>query len=171
MREFIEGWDILQLLGEGNFAKVKLLVNRETGEACAMKEIELDQAGKGDPDSGVSFSGSVSFAAAAGRVGGGGEDAENSRFASQDSMAYGGSGNYPDKVKKEIALHKLAKHPNVVSCYGSRLEGRMQYIFLEYCCGGELFDRIGEIFQCFFMFSFFVFVVSCEHVIVYRKAE
>ena len=40
--EFIEGWDLMQILGEGSFAEVKLLVNRETGEACAMKEIDLD---------------------------------------------------------------------------------------------------------------------------------
>ena len=31
----------MQILGEGTFAHVKLLVNRETGEACAMKEINL----------------------------------------------------------------------------------------------------------------------------------
>ena len=31
-----------QILGEGSFAEVKLLVNRETGEACAMKEIDLN---------------------------------------------------------------------------------------------------------------------------------
>ena len=41
VREFIEGWDLMQILGEGTFAEVKLLVNRETGEACAMKEIDL----------------------------------------------------------------------------------------------------------------------------------
>ena len=40
-REFIEGWDLLQILGEGTFGEVKLLVNRATGEACAMKEIDL----------------------------------------------------------------------------------------------------------------------------------
>jgi len=42
VREFIEGWDLMQILGEGSFAEVKLLVNRETGEACAMKEVDLD---------------------------------------------------------------------------------------------------------------------------------
>jgi serine/threonine-protein kinase Chk1 len=45
-------------------------------------------------------------------------------------------------VKKEICVHKLLKHRNVVQCYGSRSEGQRQYIFLEYCSGGELFDRI-----------------------------
>ena len=48
VREFIEGWDLLQVLGEGTFAEVKLLVNRDTGEACAMKEInESTAANKG----------------------------------------------------------------------------------------------------------------------------
>ena len=97
VREFIEGWDLMQILGEGTFAEVKLLVNRETGEACAMKEIDLGR----NPQA-----------------------AEN--------------------TKKEICVHKLLKHPNIVQCYGSRLDGKRQFIFLEYCSGGELFDRIGK---------------------------
>ena len=50
-------------------------------------------------------------------------------------------------VKKEICVHKLLKHRNVVGCYGSRwpekilfllslvfhrCEGKRQFIFLEY---------------------------------------
>ena len=97
VREFIEGWDLLQVLGEGTFAEVKLLVNRETGEACAMKEINI----KEDPR------------------------AEKT-------------------AKKEICVHKLLKHPNIVQCYGSRIEAERQFIFLEYASGGELFDRIGK---------------------------
>ena len=34
--------------GEGTFGEVKLLVNRATGEACAMKEIDL-RPHNGDP--------------------------------------------------------------------------------------------------------------------------
>ena len=37
-----------QLQGEGTFGEVKLLVNRATGEACAMKEIDLGPH-NGDP--------------------------------------------------------------------------------------------------------------------------
>jgi len=95
VREFIEGWDLLQVLGEGTFAEVKLLVNRDTGEACAMKEINIKE----------------------------------------DSRA-------EKTAKKEICVHKLLKHPNIVQCYGSRIESERQFIFLEYCSGGELFDRI-----------------------------
>jgi len=42
VREFIEGWDLVQVLGEGTFGEVKLLVSKDKGEACAMKEIDLD---------------------------------------------------------------------------------------------------------------------------------
>lgn len=89
----------MQILGEGTFAEVKLLVNRETGEACAMKEINMSAMG-------------------------------NEREKNEEA------------VKKEICLHKLLNHANVVRCYGSRLEDSRQFIFLEYCEGGELFDRI-----------------------------
>jgi len=94
VREFIEGWDLLQVLGEGSFAEVKLLVNRNTGEACAVKEMNI-------------------------------EDKERSKIA-----------------QKEVCVHKLLKHPNIVQCYGSRIDLNHQFIFLEYCNGGELFDRI-----------------------------
>jgi len=95
VREFIEGWDLVQVLGEGTFGEVKLLVSKENGEACAMKEVNLDS----HPEA-------------------------------------------SETVKKEICVHKLLKHKQIVQCYGSRCEGRRQFIFLEYCSGGELFDRI-----------------------------
>ena len=113
VREFIEGWDLLQVLGEGTFAEVKLLVNRDTGEACAMKEINIK-----------------------------GEDSRAEKTA-----------------KKEICVHKLLKHPNIVQCYGSRIESERQFIFLEYCSGGELFDRIGKfVFIIIFFFGTFKIV-------------
>ena len=99
VREFIAGWDVMQILGEGTFAEVKLLVNRETGEACAMKEVNMNAIG----------------------------DEEKEKL---------------EAVKKEICLHKLLNHQNVVRCWGARLEEGRQFIFLEYCEGGELFDRI-----------------------------
>jgi len=70
------------------------LVNRETGEACAVKEMNI-------------------------------EDKERYKIA-----------------QKEVCVHKLLKHPNIVQCYGSRIDSNHQFIFLEYCNGGELFDRI-----------------------------
>ena len=49
-------------------------------------------------------------------------------------------------AQKEICVHKLLKHHNIVQCYGSRIEAGAQFIFLEYLSGGELFDRIGKLF-------------------------
>lgn len=49
----------------------------------------------------------------------------------------------PDNIKKEICINKMLNHENVVKFYGHRREGNIQYLFLEYCSGGELFDRIG----------------------------
>ncbi|ELW72226.1 Serine/threonine-protein kinase Chk1, partial [Tupaia chinensis] len=48
----------------------------------------------------------------------------------------------PENIKKEICINKMLSHENVVKFYGHRREGSTQYLFLEYCSGGELFDRI-----------------------------
>ncbi|XP_069750556.1 serine/threonine-protein kinase Chk1 isoform X2 [Narcine bancroftii] len=48
----------------------------------------------------------------------------------------------PDNIKKEICINKMLNHANIVRFYGHRREAHIQYLFLEYCCGGELFDRI-----------------------------
>lgn len=47
-------------------------------------------------------------------------------------------------VKKEVCIHKMLTHPNIVRFFGHRSEPHLQYIFLEYCSGGALFDRIGK---------------------------
>ncbi len=38
----------------------------------------------------------------------------------------------------------MLNHANIVRFFGHRKEGPTMYLFLEYCTGGELFDRIGE---------------------------
>nr|DBA16502.1 TPA: hypothetical protein GDO54_003889 [Pyxicephalus adspersus] len=48
----------------------------------------------------------------------------------------------PENIKKEICINKMLSHANIVKFYGHRKEGNIQYLFLEYCRGGELFDRI-----------------------------
>ncbi|XP_078282644.1 serine/threonine-protein kinase Chk1 isoform X2 [Rhinoraja longicauda] len=48
----------------------------------------------------------------------------------------------PDNIKKEICINKMLSHTNIVRFYGHRREAHIQYLFLEYCSGGELFDRI-----------------------------
>ncbi|KAK8783693.1 hypothetical protein V5799_009940 [Amblyomma americanum] len=93
-REFVEGWDLTQVLGEGAYGEVKLLVNRTTQEAVAVKVLNSDHP----------------------------EAAENFR--------------------KEICVHRMLNHENIIKYYGHRKDGNHQYIFLEYASGGELFDRI-----------------------------
>ncbi|XP_019728939.1 serine/threonine-protein kinase Chk1 [Hippocampus comes] len=92
---FVQDWDLVQTLGEGTYGEVRLLVNRQTEEAVAVKIIDTLQAK---------------------------ECAEN--------------------VKKEICVHKMLNHRNIVRLFGHRKEGTTVYLFLEYCTGGELFDRI-----------------------------
>ncbi|XP_064827461.1 serine/threonine-protein kinase Chk1 isoform X2 [Oncorhynchus masou masou] len=92
---FVQDWDLIQTLGEGAYGEVRLLVNRQTGEAVAVKVIDTSQ---------------------------GKECSEN--------------------VKKEICINKVLSHSNVVRFFGHRREGPTVYLFLEYCSGGELFDRI-----------------------------
>jgi Protein kinase domain len=77
--------------------RVKLLINRQTGEAVAMKKVDLEK----HPDAVFS-------------------------------------------VKKEVCIQKVLNHANVLKFYGKRTQGTIEYIFLEYAAGGELFDRIGK---------------------------
>ncbi|XP_041863657.1 serine/threonine-protein kinase Chk1 [Melanotaenia boesemani] len=92
---FVEDWDLVQTLGEGAYGEVRLLVNRQTEEAVAVKVIDTSQAKE-----------------------------------------------CADNVKKEVCIHKMLIHPNIVRFFGHRKEGPTVYLFLEYCTGGELFDRI-----------------------------
>ncbi|XP_069002510.1 serine/threonine-protein kinase Chk1 isoform X1 [Embiotoca jacksoni] len=92
---FVQDWDLVQTLGEGAYGEVRLLVNRQTEEAVAVKVIDTSQAT---------------------------ECAEN--------------------VKKEVCVHKMLNHSNIVRFFGHRKEAVTVYLFLEYCSGGELFDRI-----------------------------
>ena len=77
------------------YFRVKLLLNNSTGEAVAMKIIDLQK----HPDA-------------------------------------------RSNVKKEVAIHRLMSSPNVIQFFGQRREGNIEYLFLEYAAGGELFDRI-----------------------------
>lgn len=76
---------------------MKLLINRVSGEAVAMKMVDLKKH----------------------------SDAEAS-------------------VKKEVCIQKILAHPNILKFFGKRTQESIEYLFLEYASGGELFDRIGE---------------------------
>ncbi|KAL9925305.1 serine/threonine-protein kinase grp [Glossina fuscipes] len=94
-REFVEGWTLAQTLGEGAYGEVKLLINRQTGEAVAMKMVDL----KKHSDAVLS-------------------------------------------VRKEICIQRMLQDQHILRFYGNRSSGHIEYIFLEYAAGGELFDRI-----------------------------
>ncbi|XP_048772853.2 serine/threonine-protein kinase Chk1-like [Ostrea edulis] len=47
-----------------------------------------------------------------------------------------------EAVRKEVCVHKLLGHETIIKFYGFRKDGKIQYLFLEYASGGELFDRI-----------------------------
>ncbi|XP_059619251.1 serine/threonine-protein kinase grp [Phlebotomus argentipes] len=52
---------------------------------------------------------------------------------------------HPDakvSVKKEVCIQKILQNPRILKFYGKRTQGSIEYIFLEYAAGGELFDRI-----------------------------
>ncbi|XP_066586977.1 serine/threonine-protein kinase grp [Prorops nasuta] len=93
--EFVDGWVFGHTLGEGAYGEVKLVINKSTGEAVAMKMVDLVK--------------------------------------------------HPDArqiVRKETAIHRMLSNPNIIQYFGKRSEPNMEYIFLEYASGGELFDRI-----------------------------
>lgn len=59
-----------------------------------------------------------------------------------------------ESVKKEVYIHRLLTHSNIIRFYGRRKEEIREYIFLEYAAGGELFNKIGN--SSFFIFDIIV---------------
>ena len=51
-------------------------------------------------------------------------------------------------VRKETTIHRMLSNPFIIQYFGQRSETNMEYIFLEYASGGELFDRIGKPIFC-----------------------
>lgn len=47
-----------------------------------------------------------------------------------------------DAVRKEVCINRMLSDPHIIRFYGQRREENIQYLFLEYASGGELFDRI-----------------------------
>ena len=53
-----------------------------------------------------------------------------------------------DAVRKEIQIHKMLNHENIIKFFGSRNDKTVEYLFLEYASGGELYDQIGNLVFC-----------------------
>uniref|UniRef100_A0A6P7FFP4 non-specific serine/threonine protein kinase n=1 Tax=Diabrotica virgifera virgifera TaxID=50390 RepID=A0A6P7FFP4_DIAVI len=45
-------------------------------------------------------------------------------------------------INREVSIHKLLDHENIIKYYGRRQEPNKEYIFLEFAAGGELFQLI-----------------------------
>ncbi|CAG9760607.1 unnamed protein product [Ceutorhynchus assimilis] len=45
-------------------------------------------------------------------------------------------------IKKEVTIHKVIEHENIIKYFGRRQEPNKDYIFMEYAAGGELFQLI-----------------------------
>uniref|UniRef100_A0A4W4E8K8 Serine/threonine-protein kinase CHK1 n=1 Tax=Electrophorus electricus TaxID=8005 RepID=A0A4W4E8K8_ELEEL len=73
---FVQDWDLVQTLGEGAYGEVRLLVNKKTEEAVAVKVVDTSSA--------------------------------------KDCI---------ENVKKEVCVHKMLSHPNIVRFFGHRSEG------------------------------------------------
>ncbi|KAG5900341.1 hypothetical protein JTB14_026349 [Gonioctena quinquepunctata] len=45
-------------------------------------------------------------------------------------------------INREITIHKMLDHENIIKYFGRRQEPLKEYIFIEYAAGGELFQQI-----------------------------
>lgn len=46
-------------------------------------------------------------------------------------------------INREVTIHRMLDHENIIKYFGRRQEPLKEYIFLEYALGGELFQLIG----------------------------
>jgi serine/threonine protein kinase len=73
---------------------------------------------------------------------------------------------HPDassSVKKEVCIQKILSHHNILKFFGKRTQGDVEYIFLEYAAGGELFDRIGKQFFYLHFFLHLLHTISLQN--------
>lgn len=62
---------------------------------------------------------------------------------------------HPDarkNVRKETIIHRMLSNPYIIQYFGQRSESNIEYIFLEYASGGELFDKIGTLIKFYFLY-------------------
>lgn len=53
-------------------------------------------------------------------------------------------GDHVDAIKDEVAILTKLDHPNIVKYYETYIDTKYMYLVMEYCPGGELFDKIAS---------------------------
>ncbi len=53
-------------------------------------------------------------------------------------------GNQIDAIKEEVDILARLDHPNIVKYYETYIDTKYMYLVMEYCPGGELFDKIAS---------------------------
>ena len=51
-------------------------------------------------------------------------------------------GNTIELIREEIEILRTLDHPNIIKYYESFESEKFMYIVMEYCSGGELFERL-----------------------------
>lgn len=95
-------YEMKQILGEGSFGQVKLVVHKKTKMERAVKIIKKNEVKKEDKK----------------------------------------------QMMMEVAILKSLDHPNIIKIFDMYEDDTNIYLVIEYCSGGELFDRIQKI-NCF----------------------
>jgi len=53
-------------------------------------------------------------------------------------------GNQIDSIKEEVSILQKLDHPNIVKYYETYIDTKYLYLVMEYCPGGELFEKIAS---------------------------
>ena len=53
-------------------------------------------------------------------------------------------GDHLNEIKEEVDILTKLDHPNIVKYYETYIDTKYMYLVMEYCSGGELFDKIAS---------------------------
>lgn len=126
--EFVEGWDIVQVLGEGAFGEVR----RPFSSTAFLRILDALRVRRSILTRFIAMSFKVKLLV----------NRKTSEAVAVKLVDLRVHLTAISEIRKEIGIHKLLSHDNILKCFGHRKDDKFQYIFLEYAAGGELFDRI-----------------------------